>query len=93
MNLTPYISTWVVMAIGVLALALYRMIIASHEDETLHIGGNEAHLVDQQTKVFRKIETLDRWGIPLTIIAVLYGLVLAGVYLHHVWLESSKFHS
>ncbi len=90
MNLTPYISIWVAMAVGVLALALQRMIVASHEDETLHIGENEAHLVDQQTKVFRKIQTIDRWGKLLTVIAVLYGLALAGVYLYHMWLESSK---
>ena len=35
MNLTPYISIWVVMAVGVLALALHRMIVATHEDENL----------------------------------------------------------
>lgn len=92
MTLTPYISVWVVMAVGVLALALYRMTVAHHEDDTLHIGEKEAHLVVEQTRVFKRIEAIDWWGKLLTVIAVIYGLVLAGVYLYHVWLESAKVH-
>lgn len=92
MNLIPYVSVWAVMAISVLALALYRMAVASHEDETLHIGENQARLVAEQTKLFRKIEAIERWGKTLTVIAVLYGLALAIVYLYHAWQESSKVH-
>lgn len=90
MNLIPFITTWAVLAVGVSALALYRVIAANHEDKYLHIGKAEAHLVDQQTKVFRKIESIDRWGKLLTVIAVVYGLALAGVYSYHVWLEGFK---
>ncbi len=92
MNLIPYVSIWAVMTIGVVALALYRMAVASHEDESLHLSPNEARLIAQQIKVSRKIDTIDRWGKILTIVAALYGLLLAAVYLSHVWSESSKLH-
>ena len=92
MNLTPYISLWVVMAVGVLALAAYRLAVARHEDQSLHLSENEAHLVRAQTKIFRRIETIDWWGKLLTVIAVVYGLTIAAGYLYHAWLESAKIH-
>ncbi len=90
MNLIPFVYIWIVLATVVLALALYRLAVASHEDESLHVLESEAPLVAEQTKVYKKIETIDWWGQALTVIAVLYGLVLAGIYLYHVWQQSSK---
>lgn len=90
MNLIPYVSVWAVIVSGVLVLALYRMAVASHEDDNLHIGQNQARLVAEQSRVFRRIEAIDWWGKLLTVIAVLYGLALAMVYLYHVWQEGFK---
>ncbi len=92
MNLIPYVSFWAVLVFGVVALALYRKMVASHEDLSLHIAANQAPLIAKQTEVYKKIETIDRWGQILTVVAVLYGLVLGVVYLAHMWQEGSKVH-
>lgn len=92
MGLTPYITVWVVISVVVLGLAIYRMTVASREDDTIHIFESETPLVAEQKKIFRKIETIDRWGQILTVVAVVYGLALAGAYLYGVWQQSAKIH-
>jgi hypothetical protein len=90
MRLVPYIYSWAVLAIVVLALAIRRWTVARHVDETLHLGAGEASIVAQQVVTDRKLRIIDRWGEWLTVIAVLYGLVLAGIYVYGVWVAGSK---
>ncbi|HMD99134.1 MAG TPA: hypothetical protein VKM93_17635 [Terriglobia bacterium] len=90
MNLTVYIWTWAILAVVVLCLALYRFTLAGHEDESLHVSAVEAQQVAQQQVVFGKLNRVEFWGKLLTIVVVLYGLVIAGLYLYHSWLQSSQ---
>lgn len=85
MNLHVYI--WVLLAVVVLALALYRLLVGVDEDDTLHVVENEGHLVAQQKQLFKKVDLIERWGQLLTVVVVVYGLALAGIYLYHKWLE------
>jgi len=90
MNLTVYIWTWAILAVVVLGLALYRFALAGHEDESLHVSAVEAKKVVEQQQVFVKLNRVEFWGKLLTVVVILYGLVIAGAYLYHSWLQSSQ---
>ena len=82
-NLVPLVSSWGLLAAVVIALIIYRKTISSHEDDTLHVRDKTATM--QQNTVAHKLEVIDKWGKILTVIAVLYGLVVAAVYFFNVW--------
>jgi uncharacterized membrane protein len=80
-SLSPFFVIWIVLAVIVMVLALYRRHIATQEDDTLHLGATSG-AVAQQTTVSQKLEQVDKWGKLLTIIALAYGFVLAALYLY-----------
>lgn len=90
MNLFPYLATWVPLFIIVVALAIYRSVMASHEDETIHVFEGDAPAVAAQAKLSHKLDAIERWGKALTVIVVLYGLVIAGMYLYYIWQQGAK---
>jgi hypothetical protein len=67
-----------VLALVVVGMAIYRNILGIHES-ALHVAGAQG--VAPHTKEFSWEETIERWGQRLTVIVVVYGLVLASVYL------------
>jgi hypothetical protein len=81
-NLLPYALFWAVLAIIVISLIFYRRSVSSHEDDSLHLEGN---LVSQQVSLSHRLALIDRWGKTLTIVAALYGVALAAIYLYQVW--------
>jgi hypothetical protein len=83
--MNPYLYTWTALALVVLALAAYRISLGSHEDLVLHVAKGGGALPAAQQARSRKIGWLDRWGPALTVLVVLYGLTLLGVYFYHVW--------
>jgi hypothetical protein len=66
----------------VLGMILYRRLVASGEDDFLHLEGN---IRLSQAALAHKLESIDRWGKTLTVVVVLSGLALACVYLYQVW--------
>lgn len=88
--MTPFIAVWAVMALGVLILAAWRQFIDLHEDDTIHLGDQEAGLVNEQVTFARRADALARWSRLLTIATVAYGAALGGYYLYQQWIESSK---
>ena len=88
-NLIPHVAILAVLAVVVGALALYRKSIAANEDDTVHLsGGGEA--LQEQAATAAKLEGIDKWGKILTVILVIYGLVIAGLYIMQMWEASSK---
>lgn len=90
MNLLPYLSIWAILAVWVLALGGYRILVARRDDATLDVLERNDHVIAQQKLAIQKIGTLDRWGLSLTVVTILYGLVIAVVYLAHLWQEGAK---
>jgi hypothetical protein len=90
MRLIPYLFTWAALAVVVLVLAVRRWMVTRHEDEGLHLAAGEASLIAKQVATERTVRTIDRWGEALTVIAILYGLTLLGIYLYGVWLAGNK---
>lgn len=89
MNLTPWVIGWVVLAVIVILLALYRWLATSHEDDSLHVSETETAAVNEQVVIAKKLAAVDRWGKILTILAILYGIGLAAMYLYQGWMDRS----
>ena len=90
MTLTPFVVLWSLLALVVLALALYRKYVSMHEDTLIHIGEGESKLIPQQIEVTHKLDVVDYWGQLLTVVTVLAGLLLASLYLYQAWGASQK---
>ena len=82
-SLIPYVGAWALLAVLVLALALYRKLLTDNQgDNYVHISVGEARLIPHQIAVNRKINRIDRWGEVLTLATLFAGLGLAGLYLY-----------
>jgi hypothetical protein len=85
----PWVIGWLVLGLVVAALALYRKMISSHEDDIVHVSG-ESRVVSNQVTVAQRLEKIDVWGKTLTIILVAYGLVLGAWLIYQGWLASAR---
>jgi hypothetical protein len=86
MNYTFVIVIWAVLGAVTLALAVYRMFFAAHnEEDVVHLAPGEEAAVQKQATVARKMATIDHWGKILTVITVVIGLGLAGAYLYQAF--------
>ena len=81
-NLLPYAISWGGLAIVVLTLILYRRAITSREDDSIHLEGGAPA---EQVALAHRLNVVDRWGKALTVLTVVFGLALAGIYMYQVW--------
>jgi hypothetical protein len=79
------ILTWAVLTAGVLALAIYRHLVAKDEFDIIHLRECELPLVPGQERLAYRLDTVDFWGKALTAASVAYGLVLVVVFLYQAW--------
>ena len=86
-SLLPFLYPWVVLALIVIGLLVRRKMIASHEDDALHVldGGGA-----NQTVVAHKLDQIDKWGKILTVIALVYGVILGVAYAYQAWIQTSQ---
>ena len=87
MNLRLFLYLWVALAVVVFALFIRRKMVASHEDDSLHVldgGGGD------QTVVAQKLDQIDRWGKILTVVMVIYGVLLGAAYAYQAWIQTSQ---
>ena len=79
MNLFPLLIIWIVFALGVLALFIWRQAVARGEDDSLHVMHG---VITEQTSLAQKLETIDKWGKITTVITVVLGLLIAAAYVY-----------
>lgn len=89
MNYLPHMVVLGILALIVGGLAIYRRTIAEKEDDTLHLSGSGEN-VKEQVATAAKLNSIDKWGKLLTLALVIYGLVIAGLYVYEMWEASSK---
>lgn len=87
-DLRPFFVLWLVLATAVIALIVRRKMVASHEDDTLHVL--QGAPMGQQQAVANKLDQIDKWGKILTVIAVVFGLLVGAAYVYQVWVQSSQ---
>jgi hypothetical protein len=85
MNFTPFVILWSILALAVLGLALYRKLVANHEDDLIHVGPGEERLIPQQVQMAGKLDAIDHWGKTLTVITAVSGLLIAAAFLYQAW--------
>lgn len=85
----PHVIVLVVLAVVVGGLAIYRRGVAEKEDDTVHLTGSGEE-IQKQMAIAAQLSKIDKWGKLLTVILVVYGLVIAGLYIMRLWEESSK---
>ena len=73
------------------ALVLHRKKIAAGEDDTLHVMDGDAGMVPRQQKIAHELELIDRWGKSLTVIAIVFGLIVGGLFVYQGWLNASSY--
>jgi hypothetical protein len=79
LSLFPLLVVWMVLALGVLALFLWRQSVARGEDDSLHVMHGE---LTEQTSLVQKLEKIDKWGKIMTVITVVLGLLIAAAYVY-----------
>jgi len=85
--LTPLLAAWIGLACAVAGLAIYRRVVATHEDDMLHVSDNEARHVAEQATIGHRLDAVDHWGKILTVVVAVYGVLLAAAYAYQMWTE------
>jgi hypothetical protein len=85
--MTAFVIFWTILGVATLGLALYRKLVSMREDDYVHLSAGEERLIPQQVATFKKIGAIDRWGITMTIVTVIFGLGLAALYLYRIILS------
>ena len=88
--MTYLFSIWCLLAVGVLSMAGYRKTIANREDDLVHLNEGNAGAVDNQKAIAARLSEIDKWGQLLTIVTVVLGLILAGIFLYNGWNASGQ---
>jgi len=87
-NLLPFTILWMIMALVVVGMLGYRRWVSRNEDDTLHVMDSDAGIVPQQAALSVKLESIDKWGKLLTVIALVYGLLVGCAYLYQSWVAA-----
>jgi hypothetical protein len=88
--MTLYAAVWGVLALVLITLAIYRKLKSREEDDSLHVSGGTWNMVAKQETMARSLAQIDRWGLVLTVVTVVYGLGLAGYYIFNIWQQGQK---
>jgi hypothetical protein len=89
-NLFPLITLWAILAAGVIGMIIYRKMVAAAEDDALHVTEGEAGKIPRQAEVAHKLEIIDRWGKMLTVVTIVSGVIVGGLYVYESWLQASS---
>ena len=79
---------WLAIASAVVGLAVYRKLISRNEDDSLHMGPGDSARIAEQVALAHRLDSVDKWGKTLTVIAVALGVVLVAVAVYEAWASS-----
>ena len=86
MTATFFVSVWIVLGAATLILAIYRRVLATHEEEdVVHLAPGEEREIAKQKSLAHRLTAIDQWGITMTVITAVIGLGLASAYLYQAW--------
>lgn len=91
MNFVPFLILWVLLALAVLTLFIWRKTVASKEDDNLHVlDGSSVEKSAEQVAVAQKLDLIDKWGKIATVVVVVYGVILGGLYVWQSWVQNTS---
>jgi hypothetical protein len=71
-----------VVALAVIVLLVMRKMVASKEDDNLHVLDGVPTTATQQVTLAHKLDVIDKWGKILTVIALVFGLAIGALYVY-----------
>jgi len=90
-SFVPFVVLWCVLAVVVLALIVWRKMVASQEDDNIHVLDGVSEVVSRhQVQLAAKLDMIDKWGKTLTVITVIFGIVLAAAFIYLGWVNGAK---
>lgn len=84
--MTTVIAIWIALGIATISLAIYRKVLAQHEDTTIHLAHGGAGMVEGQAGMAAKLAAIDKYGKLLTILTFALGLAIGSVYVYEALL-------
>jgi hypothetical protein len=91
MNFVLFVISWMLLAATVLTLLIWRKVVSSKEDDNLHVvGGASVEKGARQVSVAQKLDFIDRWGKIATVVTVVYGVILGGLYMWMSWVQNTN---
>jgi hypothetical protein len=90
MNFTLYAALWALVGLATGGLALYRKLISMSEEDYVHLAPGTEGIAAKQAALAGRLNSIDRWGVTLTVITAVAGAVLGAAYLYMGWVGSSR---
>ncbi len=85
---SPFFLILVVLVLAVVALALYRKMVANMEDDTVHLSAMESGAIHRQEEIAARLEKIDYWGKRITVVTGVYALIYAAYAVYRAWVDS-----
>ena len=91
-NLEPWLILWAIVTTVVLILAIWRVVVAKHDEEVagIHIVEGEEKVPELQTQMARKLARIDLWGKALTVISAILIAGIGAAWLYNGWISTSQ---
>lgn len=92
MNVGLHLTICGVLVFILVASFLYRKFIDVHDDHNIHLTGSstDARIINTQVEHAKRIETLDRVNIYLSIVVVLYLLAIGIMAAYTGWFATMQ---
>lgn len=74
MELSTMMMIWAVVTTAVVVLAYMRMTFGLHDILDVHFSGDRPAIDAHDMRISKRVQTIDRIGIPLTVVSVLLAL-------------------
>jgi hypothetical protein len=87
MNLTMQLALFVLLAVILFAVWMYRKWLDDHEDHNIHLHNtaSDTNVIVTQQSINKRLEVLERAIRYLTIVLIAYGLIVAALAIYNGW--------
>ena len=73
---------WIVIAVLAIGVWIYGILTSYREDDTVHLGPGEETEIDRQIQTEKRMKTIERWRMPLSLSTVIGGVLVLGLYIY-----------
>ena len=80
MELSTLITIWVLVTTAVVVLAYWRMTLGLHDLMAMHLSGDRPAVDPKEMLVSKRIQMLDRIGIPMTVVSAILAVAIVLVW-------------
>lgn len=87
MSFVPFIVLESLLILSVLALFIWRKMVARAEDDDIHMLHGTTGVSQQQQMISQKLDVIDKWGKIVTAVTVIFGLLLGAAYMYSSFLS------